>query len=331
MPSAAKPASRKPQRPRKKLRILSWNEHGHYLRQLTQLPHDFWLVADAERSTLRSGRRQRSGSPPLGDNVHEAPLELLRSMRFDLVLYQSRQAWESERLLLSEAQRQLPCIVLEHDLPQQSPSASLHWCQDPRALLVHVTPFNALMWDSGVTPSRVVEHGVKPMAEQIWSGELAQGLLVMDHIAQEGRCLGLDIWQKMAQQLPLTLVGIGSEQAGGAGEVAQQMLPGMMARHRFLFHPARYSSLDLAVIEAMMMGLPVVGLATAELAAVITSGKDGFVDNRMDRLVEAMQALLLDRGLAAEWGRQGRALALERYGIKRFIDDWCQVLDDVAA
>jgi len=27
-------------------------------------------------------------------------------------------------------------------------------------LLVHVTHFNALMWDSGVAPTAVVEHGV---------------------------------------------------------------------------------------------------------------------------------------------------------------------------
>jgi glycosyltransferase involved in cell wall biosynthesis len=32
--------------------------------------------------------------------------------------------------------------------------------QDPSALLVHVTDFNRLMWDSGETPSTVVEHGV---------------------------------------------------------------------------------------------------------------------------------------------------------------------------
>src|SRR5262249_205729 len=31
---------------------------------------------------------------------------------------------------------------------------------DPNVLLVHVTPFDALMWDNGRTPTRVIDHGV---------------------------------------------------------------------------------------------------------------------------------------------------------------------------
>lgn len=314
--------------PRRKLRVLTWHVHGNYLYNLTQVPHAFWLVTDTARSTHHSGR---SGSLPWGPDVHEAPLAQIQSMEFDVVLYQSRQAWETDRHLLSAAQQRLPRIVLEHDPPQDSPTNTLHWCQDPQALLVHVTHFNALMWDNGVTPFRVVEHGVKPLADHVWSGELAQGLVVVNNIGRRGRRLGLDVWQQAAAQVPLCLVGMGSKDVGGAGEVAQQALPELMARHRFFFHPVRYTSLGLAVIEAMMMGLPVVGLATTELATVITSGKNGFIDNRMDRLVETMQLLLLDRGLAAEWGSQGRRLARERFAIERFASDWSRVLEEVTA
>src|SRR5690606_11094433 len=106
----------------------------------------------------------RVGARPWGDNVHEAPVEALRDMQFDLVLYQSRGAWDDDRLrLLSEAQRRLPRIYLEHDPPQEHPTNTVHWVDDPDALLVHVTEFNALMWDSGRTPSRVIEHGVRPL------------------------------------------------------------------------------------------------------------------------------------------------------------------------
>ncbi len=53
--------------PRRRLRILTWHVHGNYLYNLTQVPHDFWLVTDARRSTHRSGR---SGILPWGANVH---------------------------------------------------------------------------------------------------------------------------------------------------------------------------------------------------------------------------------------------------------------------
>lgn len=314
---------------RKPLRILTWHVHGNYLYNLTQVPHEFWLVTDTQRSLHRSGR---SGTLPWGANVHEARIEELESMQFDVVLYQSRQAWEQDRhTLLSEAQRRLPAIILEHDPPQESPTNTRHWCDDPHALLVHVTHFNALMWDNGHTPTRVIEHGVLPLAQVPWSGELECGLVVVNNIQQRGRRLGLDVWQQMAARLPLCLVGMGSEQVGGAGEVAQQQLPQLMARHRFFFNPIRHTSLGLAIIEAMHAGLPVVGLATTELVTVIDSGRNGFVDTRMDRLVDVMEHLLRDRVLAAEWGEAGQRTARARFSIQRFVDDWMDTLHAVTA
>lgn len=312
----------------RRLRILTWHVHGNYLYNLTQVPHDFWLVTDATRSTHHAGR---VGVLPWGDNVHEAPADTLATMPFDLVLYQHRAQWDDDRLrLLSRAQQRLPRIVLEHDPPLADPTDERHWCQDAGALLVHVTPYNALMWDAGVTPVRVLEHGVKPLAEVRWSGEHARGLVVVNHLLQRGRRLGVDLWRTMAAELPLTLVGMASEDLGGAGEVGQLELPHVMARHRFFFHPIRRTSLGLAVIEAMLVGLPVVGLATTELVTVIDSGRNGYVDTRPERLAGVMRELLRDRALAAQWGAAGRRTAEERFGIGRFVDDWLRVLAEAA-
>lgn len=313
----------------RRLRILTWHVHGNYLYNLTQVPHDFWLVTDATRSTHHTGR---VGVLPWGDNVHEAPADTLATMPFDLVLYQHRAQWDDDRLrLLSRAQQRLPRIVLEHDPPLADPTDERHWCQDAGALLVHVTPYNALMWDAGVTPVRVVEHGVKPLADVRWSGEQARGLVVVNHLLQRGRRLGVDLWRTMAAELPLTLVGMASEDLGGAGEVGQLELPHVMARHRFFFHPIRRTSLGLAVIEAMLVGLPVVGLATTELVTVIDSGRNGYVDTRPERLAGVMRELLRDRALAAHWGAAGRRTAEERFGIGRFVDDWLRVFAEVTA
>ena len=122
-----------------------------------------------------------------------------------------------------------------------------------------------------------------------------------------------------------------SEEAGGVGEVAQQKLPAMMAAHRFFFNPISHTSLVLAAIEAMMVGLPVVGLATTELVTVIDCGHNGYVDTRLDRLVDVMQRLVRDPALAAEWGVAGRQTAGERFSIDRFVRDWLAVLDEVTA
>ncbi|MBK1711360.1 glycosyltransferase [Rubrivivax gelatinosus] len=316
-------------RPRRRLRILTWHVHGNYLYNLTQVPHDFWLVTDEQRSPHHGGR---CGVLPWGDNVHEAPVERLREMDFDVLLFQSRQAWEQEQhQVLSAAQRALPRIVLEHDPPQLSPTDTPHWCTDPGALLVHVTPYNALMWDNGAVPVRVIEHGVKPLAEPPWTGADLRGLVVVNNLRLRGRRLGLDVYQTMAERVPLRLVGMDSASVGGDGELSQLELPAALAAHRFFFHPIRHTSLGLAAIEAMMAGLPVVGLATTELVTVIDSGRNGFIDTRPERLEQAMQALRADRGLAAEWGAAGQRDARERFGIARFVADWLRLLAEATA
>ncbi len=59
---------------------------------------------------------------------------------------------------------------------------------------------------------------------------------------------------------------MGAEEAGGLGEVRHVELAAFAARYRFFFNPIRYTSLGLAVIEAMMVGMPIVALATTEMS-----------------------------------------------------------------
>jgi len=302
--------------------------HGNYLYYLTQVPHEFHLVVDDERSVHHSGR---SGTLPWGPNVHEAHVDRIREMEFDVILFQSRKAYEEEQFrLLSPAQQRLPRIYLEHDPPQEHPTNTRHWVNDRNVLLVHCTPFNALMWDCGDSPTQVIEHGVRLLAPARYSGELERGVVVVNNIGARGRRLGADVFAQAAEQVPLTLVGMNAEQVGGHGEVSNAELPGFMARHRFFFNPIRYTSLGLSIIEAMMVGLPIVGLATTELVTVIRNGENGFVDTRPERLVEAMQALLRDPAEARRLGEAARRTAEERFNIGRFVEGWEQALRTVA-
>jgi len=70
------------------------------------------------------------------------------------------------------------------------------------------------------------------------------------------------------------------------------------------------------------VGLPVVGLATTELVTVIDSGRNGFIDTRLERLSAAMRQLIKEPGLAREWGEAGRLTAMKRFSIDRFVEDW---------
>jgi hypothetical protein len=306
--------------PRRRRRILTWHEHGNYLFYLTQAAHDFFVVTQTGGGPGRAGL---GGSLPWGDNVHEIDARAVRDTAFDLVLYQSRMAWDADRWsLLSEAQRRLPRAYIEHDPPQQHPTDTRHWVDDPEALLVHVTPFNALMWDSGSTPTAIVEHGVRLLGEPGERHVLARGISVVNNLDRRGRRLGLDVFRATSAEVPIDLVGMGADRVGGLGEVANAELPAFMARYRFFFNPIRYTSLGLAIVEAMMVGLPIVALATTELVTVIRDGDNGFIDTRPERLTEAMRTLLDDPALARRMGDAARRSAQARFGIERFVRDW---------
>jgi glycosyltransferase involved in cell wall biosynthesis len=177
----------------------------------------------------------------------------------------------------------------------------------------------------------VIEHGVQLLHPARYSGELERGVVVVNNIGARGRRLGADLFAQAHQQVPLTLVGMNAQQVGGHGELPNAELPGFMAKHRFFFNPIRYTSLGLSIIEAMMVGLPIVGLATTELVTVVQNGVNGFVDTRPERLADAMRALLKDPAEAGRLGEAARRTAEERFNIGRFIDDWLQALREVTA
>lgn len=304
----------------RRLKILTWHVHGAYLYYLTQAPHDFYVISKPGRPPGYAGRY---GHIPWGPNVHDMPVERLHEQPLDCIVYQDDPHWFVDRHeLLSAAQRGLPQIYLEHDPPIDHPTEQRHPVDDPNVLLVHVTPFNQLMWNSGRTPTRVVEHGVIVPPNVRYSGELERGIVVINHLAQRGRRLGVDVFQHAREQVPLDLVGMAAEELGGLGEVLHRDLPAFEARYRFLFNPIRWTSMGLAVIEAMMVGVPIVGLATTEMSTAIINGQSGFVDTNTDALVQRMRELLRDERLARQLGEGARRYALERFGIERFVADW---------
>jgi hypothetical protein len=318
----------------KTLRILTWQVHGNYLWNLSHVPHQ-WLLVTRRRADgdWLPGYVGRSASFPWPDNVCELPAEQVPDANFDRVLYQSRTHWDNDRhKLLSAAQRRKPCVYLEHDLPQQHPTDMRHWAAAESDLLVHVTPYNALMWDSGSAHSRVIEHAAKLPDQVRYEGDRDEGLVVVNHLLRRGRRLGADIYLRLRQRVPLALAGTDAEAApGGVGEIANGELPAFMARYRFLFHPARWSSLGLAVVEALSLGMPVLGLATTELSSVISNGQNGWIATDPEALIEPMQVLLRDRVVARRWGECARATARQRFGFARFVDQWTRTLADPAS
>ena len=310
-----------------RLRILTWHVHGNYLWYLSSIPHDIFLPVRAGAPEVYGGRGASFTCP---DSVHEVPAERVRDLDVDVVVTQSHRNWLEDRpAILSPAQLALPHVHIEHDPPRSSPTDTRHPIDDPSVTIVHVTAFNRLMWDSGRSRTRVIEHGVTVPETARYTGELERGLVVVNGLGHRGRRLGADVFEEVRRSVPLDLVGMQSEAAGGLGEVPPTALAAFEARYRFFFNPIRWTSLGLAVCEAMMVGLPIVALATTEMVTVVENGVSGFVDTDVDRLVRRMQELLDVPALARELGEGARRTAQRRFSIDRFAADWDATLREV--
>lgn len=301
-----------------RLRIFTWHVHGSYLYYLAQGNYDIYIPVNEKKT---SGYVGRGETFPFGANVIEVNAEDVKDLDFDLILFQDDDNYFIHQFeILSQSQRLLPKIYLEHDPPWGHPTNTRHPVQDPEILIVHVTHFNRLMWDNGNAKTAVIEHGVL-MPPISYSGTLNRGIVVINNLPDRGRLLGFDIFQEVKKHIPLDLVGMGTEKYG-IGEVLHSDLPAFISQYRFFFNPIRYTSLGLAVLEAMMLGIPVVGMATTELAVVIQNESNGFIHTDIEYLIGKMKLLLDNPELGKEIGGEGKKTAQERFNVQRFTDDW---------
>jgi glycosyltransferase involved in cell wall biosynthesis len=202
-------------------------------------------------------------------------------------------------------------------------------------LVCHVTHFNRLFWDTGTTPTRIIEHGVVDPGYR-YTGELAHAAVVINEARRRGRVTGTDLLRRLGDAAPIDLFGMDAANVpdGGAGvrgidNVPQTALHDEMARRRVYLHPIRWTSLGLSLIEAMHLGMPVVALATTEAPEAVPA-QAGVVSTRVDALADGVRRFVAEPERAREAGLAARAAALERYGLERFLADWDELLEEVA-
>ena len=309
------------------LRVFTWHLHGGYLYYLAHGDFEIYVPVKPGRPIPHVGTSPGFRWPP---NVIEVPTGQVQEVSFDCVLFQSRtQYFEEQFEILSDEQRRLPKIYLEHDPPLEHPTETRHPVDDPDVLLVHVTPFNELMWNSGRTPTRVIRHGVVVPEGARYSGHIERGITAVNNLYRRGRRTGPDIFDRARAEVPIDLAGMGSEDIGGLGDIPLEQLLFLEGGYRFFFNPIRYTSLGLAVCEAMMIGMPVAGLATTEMVTAVENGVSGVIDTDLQRVIEGMRELLRDPALAKRMGDQARGRALDRFGIDRFVREWKETFETV--
>ncbi len=319
------------------MRVLIWHLHGSWLTSFVQGGHDYLVPVLPGRGPYGLGRARTWDWPP---SVAEVSPEQLRTEPVDVLIAQRPEelamagSWLGRRPGVD-----LPAVYLEHNAPPGPAVSSRHPVADvPGVLIVHVTRFNALYWDCGRSPVRVVEHGI-PDPGARWTGELPRAAVVLNDPVRRGRTTGTDLLPGFAAAAPLDLFGMRVSGTARAlrldpqacrefEDLPQARMHDELARRRVYLHPVRWTSLGLSLIEAMQLAMPVVVLAATEAPRAVPP-EAGAISTDPAELHAAARRFIQDPAAAREAGLAAREAACARYGLKRFLADWDDILQEV--
>ncbi|HEX4724754.1 MAG TPA: glycosyltransferase [Pseudonocardiaceae bacterium] len=315
-------------------RILVWHVHGSWTTSFVRGAHEYLLPVLPEGGPWGGGRCGRNWP----DNAREVPAESLRDTDVDLVVLQRPDELAlAARWLGRRPGQDVPAVYVEHNTPRGDAPTTRHPIADRADItLAHVTAFNELMWDAGSAPTVVIDHGI-PDPGYRYRGELDSAAVVVNEPVRRGRVTGTDLLPRFADAIGLDVFGMGcdglAERTAGArcpvrvrGDLPTDLLHTEMARRRCYLHPIRWTSLGLSLIEAMHLGMPVVGLATTEAVEAVPPDA-GVLSTSVDRLVAALRDLANQPGWARQLGKHARETALARYGLARFLSDWDRLIE----
>jgi glycosyltransferase involved in cell wall biosynthesis len=313
------------------MRILLWHVHGSWTTAFVHGSHEYLLPVVPDRGPDGRGRARTWDWPP---SAIEVTSDEARDAQVDAVILQ--RPVELERLAREWlGDRRLPTIYVEHNAPQGRIAEMRHPAADRDDLtVVHVTHFNDLFWDCGSTRTRVIEHGVVDPGYR-YTGETRRAAVVINEARRRARVTGTDLLERFATDgVPIDLFGMDAANVDpptrGIDDVPQHRLHDELARRRVYLHPIRWTSLGLSLIEAMHLGMPVVALATTEAPEAVPAAA-GVLSTSVERLSEAARDFLADADRAREAGVAARDAALRRFGLRRFLRDWDDLLEEVAA
>ncbi len=196
----------------------------------------------------------------------------------------------------------------------------------------HVMAVSELKRASWGLNADVVGFAVRVEEYPLATQKKAYGIRVSNQFNRRRRILMGDFHDAAFGGLPLEFVGVNDDMPGVTPAADWADLKRRLAESRFYVHTAHPSLEDgynMATVEAMAAGLPVLG--NCHPTSVVEHGKSGFLSDDPKELHAFARRLLDDRDLSLRLGSAARERAKEVFAPERFATGFTRALQRAKA
>lgn len=178
----------------------------------------------------------------------------------------------------------------------------------------------------------VVEFGIDVKNYPPWRGDSAAGLRIANQIDQKKVILNWTFHLAAFKDVPTTIVGINPGMQGVHPSKNWDDLKATLSSHRFFIHtahPLLEDGYNMATIEAMAAGLPVLG--NVHPTSPVEHGVSGFLSDDPETLKRYAHILLNDQELARQMGQKAQQHVANHFSLSRFSSRFQQAIETALA
>ena len=305
----------------RKIRILTWPTHEGYSTSLGYLTNvEFHLIHQP------NGKRWDFHTRKLPDNHYLYfidPKEFRGECEFDFILAQEK-TYQLPQALNLRDQLGIPVISLNHTEPYPNLSVKrLKKLQDMRGdINIYITEHNKKTWND--PDGIVINHGIDPNIFCGYIGDNQDAVTMVNHFKNRNVFCGWDIWDTIRKEINCTLIGENPGMSESINDVTQ--LVNRLAQSRVYLNTSTLSPCPLSLLEAAMIGMPIVSTAYQEIPNIFEHGVNAFLSNDTNELIKYCLDLFSDKNLAITMGNNARNLMIEKFSIEKFISNWNNIL-----